>query len=115
MSRRRGRRRLPWPAAAAAALALIALAAALILLGIGAVRLTGNVLGSLNGGSDAEPDPMFREEAEMVTMPPDLGMPQDDTTYSDNSARWDTSVQTPVDQSAAELARQALEQAQGEK
>lgn len=86
-----------------AALAVIALLALAI---TGAVRLTTGVvrLISTDGGS-TEPDPMFAEETELTTRPPEL-VSESGTVFQDNSANWDTGVQTPVDKTAEELARE---------
>lgn len=82
-------------------LAAIALMSALVLR-IGSLTL--DVLRA-NGGEAGERDPMFAEEPEPApTMPSE---PEDDRTFGDNSANWDVSVQTPVDQTADELGEEA--------
>ncbi|MBQ8972694.1 MAG: hypothetical protein IJ074_06400 [Clostridia bacterium] len=70
------------------------------------VRGVSSVLRA-NANSTGIPDPMFAEEIETVTIPPDLIEMDGAYASSDNSAQWDTSVQTPVDQTADELANAA--------
>ena len=67
------------------------------------------VAGTTDGG--AEPDPMFAEEMEIPTRPPELNGDQDDTVYQDNSANWVIDVQTPVEMTVEELIREAEQQA----
>lgn len=81
------------------ALAVIALLVTAIL-GMGKFAL--NILRAYNG-QDGEQDPMFAEEAVHATMPPELAGEESGRMFKDNSANWDTSVQTPVDQTADEL------------
>jgi len=91
-----------------AALALLAIAAMLWLI----VRLGGFALDILavNSGASGGRDPQFAEPAETVTMPPELtGEGETAVEYKDNSANWDTSVQTPVDKTADELAAEERE------
>ena len=65
--------------------------------------LTLNILAANDGGTPVH-DPQFAEEAERVTPPPELtGEGEIAVEFKDNSANWDTSVQTPVDQTADEL------------
>ena len=60
-----------------------------------------------NGGKSDGRDPQFAEEAETVT-PPELWSEDEAAKeFKDNSANWDTSVQTPVDQTADELGDEA--------
>ncbi len=58
-------------------------------------------------GDDGARDPQFAEPAEAITAPPELYGPEGESTFRDNSANWDTSVQTPVDQTAGELGEEA--------
>ena len=54
---------------------------------------------------------MFADEATAApTIPPDLGGTEGVAEFHDNSANWDTSVQTPVDRTAGELAEEARAQ-----
>ena len=70
-------------------------------------KLTLGVLQN-SGAGDGEADPMFAAEPEpTATIPPELTGETDGRVYEDNSANWDTSVQTPVDRTAEELARDA--------
>lgn len=62
---------------------------------------------SANRGGTGERDPQFAEEVEMVTQPPELWEESGTSEFKDNSANWDTSVQTPVEQTAEELAEEA--------
>lgn len=85
-----------------ATLAVLAIAALLWLV----VKIGGLTLSILaaNSGASGEPDPQFAEAAETVTPPPALaGEDEGCVEHKDNSANWDTSVQTPVDQTADEL------------
>lgn len=93
-------------------LAAIVLMLALI---VGMGRLALGVLRANDTEDVGVPDPMFAEEAVMPTKPPELsGAEMDGTEHEDNSANWDTSVQTPVDQNAEELAEEARSQAEVE-
>ena len=89
-----------------AVLAVLAIAALLWLaVKIGGVTL--EILSAYDGGS-GERDPQFAEEAETITPPPALTGEGDAVVeFRDNSANWDTSVQTPVDQTADELEQEA--------
>ncbi len=89
-----------------AVLALLAIAVLLgLLVKIGGLAL--DILAVRDGGA-VERDPQFAEEAEMVTPPPALtGEGEAVKEFKDNSANWDTSVQTPVDQTADELESEA--------
>ena len=61
-----------------------------------------------NRGEGGEHDPQFAEAAETVTPPPSLtGEGGEVYEHEDNSANWDTSVQTPVDRTADELEAEA--------
>lgn len=86
--------------------ALAAIAALLwILFGIG--RFTLKVVDQF-GGAEGGHDPMFAAEE----TPEPLGSPveqaaEEGRVFRDNSANWDVSVQTPVDQTADELAEEA--------
>ena len=62
---------------------------------------------AVNRGEAGERDPQFAEEIETVTPPPDLWEEEEPKEFKDNSANWDTSVQTPVDQTADELSDEA--------
>lgn len=80
--------------------------AAMVLFVLHIGKLTLDVL--QNGSIAGEPDPMFAEEPEpTATIPPELAGETDGKAYEDNSANWDTSVQTPVDRTAEELAEDA--------
>jgi len=62
----------------------------------------------MRDGGYGEHDPQFAEDAEIVTPPPELtGEPESIREFKDNSANWDISVQTPVDQTAEELEAEA--------
>ena len=65
-----------------------------------------NILAA-NGGKTDGRDPQFAEEAERITQPPELWEEDAQKEFKDNSANWDTSVQTPVDQTADELGDEA--------
>lgn len=94
-------RRLIKIIAALAAIMLLALAIS------GVVRLvtaTANIF--VTDGGDGEIDPMFAEEAEMTTRPPELAS-EEGAVFQDNSANWTMSEETPVDMTAEELAREA--------
>ncbi len=85
--------------AALAAVLLLALAIA------GVVRLvtaTVNII-STDGGETVA-DPMFAQEAELTTRPPEL-YEESGSAFTDNSANWDLGEQNPVDMTAEELAR----------
>lgn len=73
------------------------------------VRIGSVTLGVLNvnRGESGERDPQFAEEIETVTPPPELWEETGVSEFKDNSANWDTSVQNPVEQTAAELAEEA--------
>lgn len=86
--------------------ALVAIALLIwLVVKIGGITL--NILSANNGGTSAR-DPQFAEEAERMTPPPELtGAGEIAVEFKDNSANWDTSVQTPVDQTAEELEKEA--------
>ena len=84
---------------AAAAIAL------LIWLLVGICGFTLDVLNAFNGDSGGR-DPMFAEEVSLIAETP-VPEQEEPTVYEDNSASWDTSVQTPVDKTAEELAGEA--------
>ena len=70
------------------------------------VRIGGfalDVLRVFNGGS-GEHDPMFAVEE---TLEPSIAPTDDGARFEDNSANWDTSVQTPVEATAEELGEEA--------
>ena len=72
---------------------------------IGSVAL--NILSASDGGTPVR-DPQFAEEEVQITPPPELtGEGEAVVEFKDNSANWDTSVQTPVDQTADELEAEA--------
>ena len=74
------------------------------------VRVGGWTLRFVTNSADSgEADPMFADEA---TAAPDLGGTEGVAEFHDNSANWDTSVQTPVDRTAGELAEEARAQAE---
>lgn len=88
---------------------ILALAAIAVLCWL-VVRIGGFTLNVLSSSGDVgETDPMFAEEPESATMPPELkGLGGEGVSrFQDNSANWDNSVQTPVDQTADELARES--------
>ena len=62
---------------------------------------------SANRGESGQRDPQFAEEAERITQPPELWEEEGVSEFQDNSANWDTSVLTPVEQTAEELAEEA--------
>ena len=62
---------------------------------------------AVNHGGTGERDPQFAEAGETVTQPPDLWEEEGEREFKDNSANWDTSVQTPVDKTADELGDEA--------
>lgn len=70
---------------------------------------------SANRGEGGESDPMFAEELQTVTPPPELRDSQGEgvSRFQDNSENWDNSVQTPVDQTADELGRESTQEAAG--
>ena len=76
------------------------------------VRVGGWTLRFVTNSADSgEADPMFADEATAApTIPPDLGGTECVAEFHDNSANWDTSVQTPVDRTAGELAEEARAQ-----
>ncbi|MGN0801146.1 MAG: hypothetical protein ACI4MF_00990 [Candidatus Faecivicinus sp.] len=84
----------------------VAVIAALVWLAVRIGSFTLDFL-SINGGDSGARDPMFAEEAETVTKPPELSDVEGVSRFQDNSANWDTSVQTPVDQTADELQQEA--------
>ena len=94
------------------AIRLIAALAAILLLlwmGYGLIRGMTGILNNVDLGA-GEPDPMFGTEAERVTMPPDLfdeGQPREHPTLDD----YVMEVETPVDKTADELIREAIEKA----
>lgn len=86
-------------------LALLAILALLWLVTqIGSITL--NIL-SVQRGNEGMRDPQFAEGIEAPTPPPDLFDESNAIEYKDNSANWDTSVQTPVTQTADELGKEA--------
>jgi len=86
--------------AALAVVILLAFAA------VGAVRLllaTVSVVGT--DGGDIRKDPMFADEAELTTRPPELSE-ESGNTFVDNSANWEIGEENPVTMTAGELARE---------
>jgi len=85
-----------------AVLIVVAVLAALTL------SLGNSLMDVLNGAKpDSEPDPMFAQQAETVTRPPEL--------YAEETQRphktlddYVPEVQTPVDKTADELIREAM-------
>lgn len=73
------------------------------------IRIGSFTLGilSANRGESGVHDPQFAEDAEKVTQPPELWEESGVSEFKDNSANWDTSVQTPVEQTAEELGEEA--------
>ena len=89
-----------------AALTAIAL---LLWIGYGLIRGMTGILNNVDL-SAGERDPMFGAEVESVTMPPDLfdeGQPKEHPTLDDHVME----VETPVDKTADELIREAIEKA----
>lgn len=80
------------------ALAVIAL---LVIAILGMGRFALNILRAYNGEGGVH-DPMFAYE-EPAAIQPELAAEENVAAFGDNSANWDTSVQTPVDRTAAEL------------
>ena len=80
---------------------------ALVLFGMGRAFL--GVLNAIHAdGGRTEPDPMFREEPERVTRPPELdenGQPV--AIAEDPSLGWVYEEQSPVEKTAEELSREA--------
>jgi hypothetical protein len=72
------------------------------------VQISGLALGVLraHSGHTGERDPMFAEEVQYIQPTPETAEEEDPVIYRDNSANWDTSVQTPVDRTARELAEE---------
>ena len=69
--------------------------------------ITLDILAANDGGTTVH-DPQFAEEIEKITTPPELtGEGETAVEFKDNSANWDTSVQTPVDQTTDELEAEA--------
>ena len=89
-----------------AALAAIAL---MICICVALGRVLLKTLNVLQTGGASEPDPMFAPEEEWITRPPELAeetrLPDMDAEY-DPSMAWNDAVQTPVDKTAEELARE---------
>lgn len=65
----------------------------------------------LTDGGETEADPMFAEEAEMITPPPEL-TEEGEYVHEDVSDQWIMEYETPVDMTADELAREAQMQAE---
>ena len=89
-----------------AALAAMAL---LLWMGYGLIRGMTGLLNNVDLGA-SEPDPMFAEDMASITMPPDLfdeGQPKEHPTLDD----YVMEVETPVDKTADELIREAIEKA----
>ena len=83
----------------------VALIALLLWLGWSLIRGAGRVLGKSTKAA-GEPDPMFREEAELPTRPPEMdaeATQQPHGTLDDHVPE----VQSPVDKTAAQLAEEA--------
>lgn len=100
-----GRGRAPAWTVIAAAVAVILAAALLALVG---ARMASGLFGLMRTGGASSPDPQFALQEAAATRPPEpdaeAGAPQSD---EDPSAHWDLGEQTPVDRTAAELAREA--------
>lgn len=77
----------------------------LVWLFVGISSFTLDILNAFSGHS-GEHDPMFAEEIEYVQPTPKTQPEEAPVVYQDNSANWDTSVQTPVDRTAEELAEE---------
>ena len=73
------------------------------------VQIGGLALGVLrahSGQTDGH-DPMFAEEVQYIQPTPEAAAEENPVIYRDNSANWDISVQTPVDRTAEELAKES--------
>ena len=90
--------------AALAAILLLALAISGV---VCLVKATANIIATDGGETDI--DPMFAEEAEMATRPPELSE-ESGALFQDNSANWETVEETPVDMTAEELAQAEIAQ-----
>ena len=91
--------------------AILALAAIAILIWLLVTigSFTMDVLTAFMSGDSGVHDPMFAEEIEQVIPTPEPEIEENPVIWQDNSANWDTSVQTPVDRTAAELGGEATE------
>lgn len=89
----------------------IAAIAVLVWLLVQIGSFTLDVLGTFAVDS-GERDPMFADVAETAVPTPEVEE-TDGRIYQDNSANWDTSVQTPVDQTAEELGEEARRESVG--
>ena len=56
-------------------------------------------------GGDIRKDPMFADEAELTTRPPELSE-ESGNTFVDNSANWEIGEENPVTMTAGELAQE---------
>lgn len=76
----------------------------------GVVRLVKATVGIIaTDGGEADADPMFAQDAELVTRPPELSE-ENGVLFQDNSAKWNVGEETPVDMTAEELAREESSQ-----
>lgn len=92
-----------------AALAVLAILLA-VCVSMGKLLITA-VQVVLTDGGENEADPMFAEEAEMITPPPEL-IEEGDYVHEDVSDQWIMEYETPVDMTVDELAREAQMQAE---
>lgn len=92
-----------WSKAIAAIAAIALLIWLLVMIG----GFTMNILNAFLGGDSGEHDPMFAEEIQMIAPTPEPEIEENPKIWQDNSANWDTSVQTPVDRTADELANES--------
>ena len=80
----------------------------LVVAGIAAVRLLLGAVGLIHGRDESTHDPMFADEVERFTRPPELAGDEGDYDsvdwLEDRSENWEEGEETPVDKTASELA-----------
>ena len=76
----------------------------LVVAGIAACRLLLGAVGLIGGGDVTTRDPMFADDPERITRPPELTEGDAVEVLEDRSGSWQTEEETPVDKTAAELA-----------
>lgn len=86
-----------------AALTVLAILLA-VCIGMGKLLMAAIQLIATDGG-EIEKDPMFAEEAERVTLPPEL-TEKGDYIHEDVSDQWIIEDETPVDKTADQLAQE---------
>lgn len=91
--------------------AILALAAIAILIWllVSIGSFTMDVLKAFMSDDPGVHDPMFAEEVDLAIPTPEPEIEENPIVWQDNSANWDTSVQTPVDRTAAELGEETAE------